>query len=255
MNLKRKLNINFLSSMPRAGNTLLGSLINQSDYVRVTPNSVVVEMIHRILCIKDTYMYNHFPDYEALLNSAKNAFYFYYDHYNCEYVLDRGDWGKPGNLQYLKDLGVERKFIILYRSIFECLASTLKAMNVYDEQTCDDLMSKELNIGNFIWSIENIIKSNENYIMVTYDQLVQNPQQTIDNIFDFIGAPKFKVKTENFDQFSINNIHYNDDDYSWHTIKTEKIEKNNYDYTSILPKNIIEKYKEEHESFEKLKCN
>ena len=35
-------------------------------------------------------------------------------------------------------------------------------------------------MGNYIWSIENIIKSNEDYVIVTYDQLVNNPQQTID---------------------------------------------------------------------------
>ena len=86
----------------------------------------------------------------------KNALYSYYDHYHCSYVLDRGDWGKPGNLQYLKDLNIPRKFVILYRPVFECLASTLKAMNSFDEKLCDDLMSTKLNLGNYIWSIENI---------------------------------------------------------------------------------------------------
>jgi hypothetical protein len=241
----------FLSSMPRAGNTLLGSLINQSSNVKVTPNSVAVEMVHRILCLNETDIYKNFPDKQGLINAAKSSLFSYYDHYNCEYILDRGDWGKPGNLQYLKDLGIERKFVILYRSVFECLASTLKVMNRYDEDICEELISN-LNLGNYIWSIEHIIKSNEKHILVTYDQLVQKPQQTIDTIFDFMGASKFKIKLKNFNQFSVNKMSYNDFDLPWHNIRTEKIEKNNYDYMSLIPKSIITKYHDVHSKLENM---
>ena len=134
------------------------------------------------------------------------------------------------------------KFVILYRPVFECLASTLKVMNQFDEKLCDDLMSKTLNLGNCIWSIENIIKSNEDYVIVTYDQLVNNPQETINTVFDFIEAPRYNINLKNIDQFAVNNLSYFDDDVSWHTIRTSKIEKNQYDYMSMIPTNTIEKY-------------
>lgn len=238
--------------MPRAGNTLLGSLINQTNFIKVTPNSVAVEMVHRIMCLNETEIYKNFPDKQGLIDAARSALFSYYEHYYCSYVLDRGDWGKPGNLQYLKDLNIPRKFVILYRPVFECLASTLKAMNKFDEKLCDDLMSTKLNLGNYIWSIENIIKSNEDYVIVTYDQLVNNPQQTIDIIFDFIEAPRYNIDLKNIDQFAVNNLSYFDDDVPWHIIRTNKIEKNQYDYMSIIPTNTKEKYKNVHDNLENL---
>tara|TARA_R100001086_G_scaffold249094_2_gene187728 strand:- start:310 stop:1044 length:735 start_codon:yes stop_codon:yes gene_type:complete len=238
--------------MPRAGNTLLGSLINQTNFIKVTPNSVAVEMVHRIMCLNETEIYKNFPDRQGLIDSARAALFSYYEHYYCSFILDRGDWGKPGNLQYLKDLNIPRKFVILYRPVFECLASTLKAMNSFDEKLCDDLMSTKLNLGNYIWSIENIIKSNEDYLIVTYDQLVSDPQKTIDNIFNFIGAPKYQIRTQEFSQFNINNLSYFDDDVPWHTIRTDKIEKNKYDYMSLIPTNIALKYKNVHDNLENL---
>jgi len=196
--------------MPRAGNTLLGSLINQTNFIKVTPNSIAVEMVHRILCMDQTDIYKNFPDKQGLLDAAKNALYSYYDHYHCSYVLDRG------------------------------------------EKLCDDLMSKTLNLGNCIWSIENIIKSNEDYVIVTYDQLVNNPQETINTVFDFIEAPRYNINLKNIDQFAVNNLSYFDDDVPWHTIRTSKIEKNQYDYMSMIPTNTIEKYQNVHDNLENL---
>ena len=60
-------------------------------------------------------------------------------------------------------------------------------------------MSKTLNLGNCIWSIENIIKSNEDYVIVTYDQLVNNPQETINTVFDFIEVPRYNINLKNIE--------------------------------------------------------
>jgi hypothetical protein len=47
-------NIYFLSSLPRAGNTLLGSIINQSKYVKLTANSILTSVIYALTLLKKT---------------------------------------------------------------------------------------------------------------------------------------------------------------------------------------------------------
>ena len=48
-------NIYFLTSLPRAGNTLLGSIINQSQHVKVTANTILTDVIYQLQLIKDFY--------------------------------------------------------------------------------------------------------------------------------------------------------------------------------------------------------
>ena len=38
----------FLSSLPRAGNTLLGSIINQSKSVKLTANTILADVLYQL---------------------------------------------------------------------------------------------------------------------------------------------------------------------------------------------------------------
>ena len=241
--------------MPRAGNTLLGSLLNQSDDIKVTANSVVTELVHRILTLQDFPQYQEFPDYTGVHNAAKQAFFSYYKHYKCKHVLDRGSWGTEANLNYLRELKLNSKFVILYRPVFECLASTLKVMNIKEsrkEEMCNSLLRRDHNMGVSIWSIENILNSEEKYKIITYDELIKSPKQTIFKILKFLNVPQYRIKTKNFNQFSIQNIQYNDPIPEWHHIRTNNIKKNPYDYLSLIPDKIIEKYEKTHIMFDNL---
>ena len=57
------MNIYFLTGMPRAGNTLFGSLMNQNPNIKVSPNSICALLIKNILNIKNEQQYKNFPDY------------------------------------------------------------------------------------------------------------------------------------------------------------------------------------------------
>ena len=52
----------FLLSLPRAGNTLLGSIINQSKSVKLTANTILSDVLYQLQLIKDTEIYKNFPD-------------------------------------------------------------------------------------------------------------------------------------------------------------------------------------------------
>ena len=90
----------------------------------------------------------------------------------------------------------------------------------------------------------NFIKDKKNVHFVKYEDLVKSPAKILKDIYDFLNIPKFKHNFNIKDQFSINNISYNDDVMGapMHTLHTGKLK--NFNYPNIkLPKYIVEKYK------------
>ena len=93
----------FLTSLPRSGNTLLGSLINQNNNVTVSANSILIDVLFKLNEIKifNKY-YNNFPDELSFDNISNNVFNNYYKNHKAHKIIDRGMWGTVGNLYLLK---------------------------------------------------------------------------------------------------------------------------------------------------------
>jgi hypothetical protein len=238
-------NIYFLTSLPRAGNTLLGSIINQSQHVRVTANTILTDVIYQLQLIKDYEIYKNFPDEKSFNNIIKNVFNNYYQNWKVDNIIDRGPWGTPDNLELLKLIIKKPKFVIIYRSVLECLASFIrieKPINI--EMRCHQLMNNDGIIGKNLWSIKNIIKEKENYIIINYLDLINKPSNEINKIYKFLNINPFNHKFKNFDDFSTNNIKYNDSVLSapLHKIRTDQIQINKYKIKDYLPSNIIKQY-------------
>jgi hypothetical protein len=235
----------FLSSLPRAGNTLLGSIINQSQSVKLTANTLLTDVIYQLQLLKNNEIYKNFPDEQSLNNIINNLFNNYYKEWNANNIIDRGAWGTPYNLQALKTIIKKPKFIILYRPVLECLASFIKIEKPIDLETrCHQLVSDEGIIGKNLWSIKNIIKEKENHIIVHYKDFIKNPNKEIKTMFDYLEIPFVDFDLTNLKQFSANNVNYNDSIYKaqLHTIRTNKIELNKYNVEDYLPSNIIKQY-------------
>ena len=94
--------IYYLLGLPRAGNTLFGSLLNQNPRVRVTANSIVAETMWITQGLKNDTLYKSFPDERSLDNVIKNIIPNYYKDWDCDVVLDRSVWGLQDNLEMLK---------------------------------------------------------------------------------------------------------------------------------------------------------
>ena len=240
-------NIFFLCSLPRAGNTLLSSLLNQNKKINVTANSLVCSILYNIFILKEDIIFKNFPDHASLDNVFKNVLNNYYQDWRSTTIIDRGVWGTPVNLFMLKKIIEKPKFIILYRPVLEVLASFVrirKPDNV--EDYCDDLMDKHNGtVGKALWSIENIIKQKENYVLFNYNNLVQNTEKIIKTIYNFIEVSYEEVRTKNLDQFSVNEVVYDDEAIGYpdlHKIKTDDISLNKYNIQDILTKEIINKY-------------
>ena len=238
-------NIYFLTSLPRAGNTLLGSIVNQSQYVKLTANTILTDVIYQLQLIKDIQIYKNFPDEKSLNNIIKNVFNNYYQNWKVDNIIDRGAWGTPYNLECLKSIIKKPKFIILYRPVLECLASFIKIEKPINLETrCHQLMSDEGIIGKYLWSIKNIIKEKENHVIINYKNFIKNPNKEIKTIFDYLEIPFTNFDLSNLKQFSTNKVNYNDSIYKaqLHTIRTDKIKLNKYNIEDYLPSNIIKQY-------------
>ena len=119
----------FLCGLPRCGNTFFASLINQNKNITVTANSIIPSVFQSIKSIYDTKEFLTFPNYGALNNIVNNLFNNYYKDFKSDIIIDRGPWGTPGNLEFLKALNLNTRFIILKRPILEILASFVKVEN------------------------------------------------------------------------------------------------------------------------------
>lgn len=235
----------FLSGLPRSGNTLLGAILNQNPKINLTANTIVTDALYQLYLLKDYEIYKNFPDKQSLNNVIKNVFNNYYKDWKAKFIIDRGVWGTPINLHLLKLIMKKPKFIILYRSVLECLASFIKIEKPNNvEERCYQLMATDGIIGKSLWSIKNLIKQKENYIIINYLDLVNKPLDQINKIYKFLNIDNFNHTFKNLNDFSTNNIKYDDSVLSapLHKIRTDKIQLNKYNIEDYLPSNIIKQY-------------
>jgi len=235
----------FLTSLPRSGNTLLGSIINQSQSIKLTANTLLTDVLYQLLVLKDIEIYKNFPDEQSLNNIINNVFNNYYKDWNADTIIDRGAWGTPFNLWALKTIIKKPKFIILYRPVLECLASFVKIERPSNLETrCQELMNDEGIIGKNLWSIKNLIKEKENHIIIHHKDFIKDPNKEIKTIFDYLEIPFVDFDLNNLKQFSVNNVNYNDFIYKaqLHTTRTDEIKLNKYRIEDYLPNNIIKQY-------------
>jgi len=252
----------FLNGLPRAGNTVFGSIMNQNPDVAVTSNSITADMMGELFMLKHTDIFKNFPDHKSFDNVAKTVFENYYKDWNYKYIIDRSPWGYPVNLKFLKETRTNIKIIVFVRDIVEVLGSFIDwsnreptaFVNLYEaktvEEKCDMLMNKDGQIVKELIGIKHLIdhQPKEIYHIVRFNDLVRNTENTIDGVYNFLNIPKFKHDLNNIGQFKVNNMGYDDNivGEGLHTLETGAISdyKGKYDAYSIIPKSIIEKYKQ-----------
>ena len=230
----------FLAGLPRCGNTLLASILNQNPNIQVTSNSLLPEIFLALKPLYQSLIFKNFPDYKSLDNIIHNIFNNYYKDWKAQYIIDRSYWGTPCNLEFLKALNFDLKFIILVRPVLEILASFIKIekpLNV--EKRCDELMADEGMVGKALISYYALKK--ENCLIIHYNQLTEEYIDTIKKVYQFLKLPLWDHQFNDLSQFNIEGIYYNDKVLSspLHSIKINKIEKINYNVEEYLPINII----------------
>lgn len=248
----------FLCGFPRAGNTLLSSILNQNKDIGSSGHTPLCAIFLSLSDIKKQDIYTNFLNEESYFNIEKELINNYYKNWKQKIIIDRGYWGKEEILKTLKNIYNNKlKIIFLKRNILEILASFIDWSNknqnsflnkyfINIEQKCDYLMSNEGIIQYQLDCYNNLIKNeNKNIVkFIEYDDLINDPKKTIDSIYDFLNIKKFKHDFKNLKQLNINNLKYNDKYFgdNLHTIKTNGITKTKRNIKDILPKSVIDKY-------------
>jgi hypothetical protein len=117
----------FLVALPRSGNTLFGSLINQNPDIACTPNSITLEIMKDLFLLKETDVFKNYPDHKSLDNVLDIVFDTYYKDWPQRYIIDRGPVMTPGNFMLMqKHFKRPFKCIIILRDVLDVLASYVK---------------------------------------------------------------------------------------------------------------------------------
>ena len=250
--------IYFLCAMPRSGNTLFASLMNQNPDIAVTANSITLEIMKELFLLKKTDTFQNFPDEQSLDNVMNEVYNLYYKHWNYKIIIDRGPVCTPGNLKVMqKHFKQPIRCVVLVRDLLDVLASYIKwfeteptaFVNKYGCKNIEEKLSKIMNkngaVAKELMSIQYLLQHPEMAVFIKYNDLVVNPEKEIRKVYTFLNLPYFPHRFTNLNQVKVNGISYNDTivGNNMHTIKTDNIiSMDNSKYKNMIPERFVKEY-------------
>jgi sulfotransferase len=219
----------FLAGLPRSGNTLLSAILNQNPDIYSTPLSPLPTFMWEFANTADnteqvTRNVENKIKTEIFLSSFMDN---YYKEVEKPIVIDREKaWGTPANLSVVKKYVTPTpKIIFTVRDVLEILASFVKMDAQYlknnaadagyymsnyrssKDVVCEHLMAPNSDIDKGLLSLASAFYPENAGIfqIVEYNDLVLNPEETMNKIYDFLELPHYehnfskieKVETDN----------------------------------------------------------
>jgi hypothetical protein len=251
--------ISFLVAMPRSGNTIFGSLMNQNPDVAVTGNSITLGIMKDIWLLKKTDVFQNYPDHHSLDNVLNKVFDNYYKDWPQKYIIDRNPVTTKGNLFLMNNYFKKPiKCIVLLRDLVDVIASWIKYTVKYPDnyikngsKNLDEALKKLMldsgQIARNLKAIHHLLLPENRHMacFIKYDDLVRNPKEQINKVYDFLGLSKFQHDYVNLSQFKLNGLTYDDDNVlgkGVHTIRTDGIYKEENEYKKLIPEWFINNY-------------
>ncbi len=260
----------FMAGLPRSGSTLLSSILNQNPKFYSGPSSPV---LGAMFAVEQDFMgnelYHGYPKPDQVREIIGNIPHHFYSDVQQPVVFDKNRaW--TARVPYIEGyIGEQAKILVPVRRIDEILTSILTMIhrnpfeegqpriNFVDEQLIKtDVPINDLNRCMYLLGEGGIVYESLNAIMegftqnmndkmhfVDYDDLVNSPKETMENIYDFLEEEFYDHDFE-----SISNIHREDDLITYglsdmHEVRS-KVKKTSPSPASVLPEEIIDLYKE-----------
>ena len=252
---KKNKQLFFLVAQPRSGNTLFTSIINQNPEIACTPNSITLEIMKDLFLLKQTDVFQNYPDHKSLDNVLDVVYDNYYKDWPQPIIIDRGPVMTEGNL-YLMQKHFKRPFkcIVLLRDTVDVLASYMKwytenpdafvnKLANTDEEKLSIVMNKEGAVAKDLEAIKNAFNYPDICHFVKYDDLVLQPEQEIRKVYEFMNLPYFKHSFQDLQQVEVNGMKYDDTvlGKNMHNIRST-VEKVPNPYIDKIPERIRQKY-------------
>jgi sulfotransferase len=221
----------FMAGLPRSGSTVLSALLNQHPDIYASPQTDLLELLYTLetkIPTLESFRANLlFDSYKSSVTSLPNSFY---KPITKPVVIDKNrGWGTPYNWDNLSPyVNPDGKVILTLRPILEVLASFIKVAKSTELQTettpfynpdlwvssyrdkvdaqVDNLMIPNGHLDRAIFSISNLLKNHGDRVFVVwFDDLLENPQQTLDGIYSFLDLPKHENQFANITEIDSHN--------------------------------------------------
>ena len=253
---KKNKQLFFLVALPRSGNTLFASIMNQNLEIAATPNSITLEIMKDLFLLKQTDVFQNYPDHRSLDNILDIVYDTYYKDWPQRIIIDRGPVMTPGNFALMQKY-FKRPFkcIVLLRDLMDVLASYMQWYtenpsafpNKYNCKNDEEKLSLIMNNEGAVAKDLEAIKNSYNYPglchYVKYDALVVQPKEEFEKIYQFLGESYFNHKFEDLQQVEVNGIKYDDTivGKNMHNIRSV-VRKVHNPYIEKIPERIRQKY-------------
>ena len=246
----------FLVAMPRSGNTLFASIMNQNPAIAATANSITLEIMKDLFLLKKTDVFLNFQDHKSLDNVLNIVYDTYYKDWPQRIIIDRGPVMTTDNFILMKKY-YRRPFkcIVLLRDLMDVLASYMQWYTENpsafinknfknDEEKLSMLMNKRGAIAKELHAIKNSYNYPDLCHYVKYDDIVTNPEQEFKKIYKFLDEPYFNHRFNNLDQVSVNGLSYDDTvvGSNMHKLFDGPVRKVYNPYIEKIPERIRQKY-------------
>jgi sulfotransferase len=224
----------FMAGLPRSGSTVLSAILNQNTKIYASPQTDLLGMLYELESKIPNYESYRaklmHPNFASVLYGMADNFYAPIDK---PIVIDKNrGWGTPYNWDNLSlYVNTEGKVILTMRPILEVLASFIRVSEKTNKATgttpylnsdlwathyrdstdaqVENVMQTNGSIDQAIYSIANLVKHHRSKVhVVWFNDLLSNPQQTMNGIYNFLGLENFEhnfnnIKAvDNHDDFS-----------------------------------------------------
>ncbi len=257
-----------MAGLPRSGSTLLSSILNQNPRFYSGPSSPVLGAMY---AMEENFttneLYTGYPKPNQVREIIGSIPHHFYSDIEKPVVFDKNRaW--TARVPYIEGyIGQQAKILVPVRRVDEILASMLTMIHRNPFQEGQDrinfvdeyLVKTNTPINDYnrcmhLINPDGIVYESLNAIMegftqnvrdkmhfVDYNDMVSNPEKTMENIYDFLGEESYDHDFE-----SISNIHRENDLMTYglgdmHKVRSQ-IKKTSPSPTSVLPEEIIDLY-------------
>lgn len=257
-------NLYFLGGLPRSGNTLLSSILNQNPNIFVSPSSPILNTLFTIDNLLKTSEETQVVDFEKNMQMGlKNFVNGFYSEIKKPIVIDRCKiWGNKESIYMLyKYIDNNPKIIFTVRDISDIIASFLNLIkdddnnfidNIlfqinsrsYGNQTQDELRADWLmtnQIQNTMIALTDLIQLGIPVCIIEYKNLIESPQKELDKIYRFLEIDRYQHDFDNIvkiEEEDLGKIGLPEDLHS----VNKNINKNPKSQDYALDESIIKKY-------------
>ena len=266
----------FMAGLPRSGSTMLSSILNQNPRFYSGPSSPVLGAMFAVeLNFTGSELYSGYPKPDQVREIIGSIPHHFYSDVKKPIVFDKNRaW--TARVPFIEGyIGQQAKILVPVRRVDEILTSILTMVhrnpfqegqarvNFVDEQLIKtNTPINDYNRCMYLLNDGGIVYESLNAIMmgfqqnvrdkmhfVDYNDLVDNPEKTMEDIYDFLGEEHYEHDFE-----SLSNIHREDDLNTYglgdmHEVHS-KLEKTSSSPESVLPKEILDLYEQNKQSLE-----